>query len=103
MFGIAVWSSPAPVDGSRDRRTAPRYLPAGGGSDPSSVPRRRVRTPVAALALMLWAACGGGGGGPTGPSNPGTPVGTYPLTVTGSVTSGSTTVTNTMALTLTVN
>jgi hypothetical protein len=48
------------------------------------------------LLIALWANCGGGGGGG---GNPGTPAGTYTLTVTG--TSGS--LTRTLNLTLTVN
>ena len=55
---------------------------------------------VGILALMLSVMCGGGG---RGPSNPGTPAGNYALTVTGSVTSGSTTFQHTITLTLTVN
>ena len=57
------------------------------------------------LALAL-AACGGGssgGGGGGGQTNPGTPAGTYTLTVTGTVTSGSQTVNHNYQLTLTVS
>ena len=39
------------------------------------------------LFLASWAACGGGGGGGGGPTNPGTPLGTYTITIAG--TSGS--------------
>jgi hypothetical protein len=55
------------------------------------------------LSLSL-AGCGGGGGGggPVGPSNPGTPAGTYTLTVTGTTGSGSSLLTHTVSLTLTV-
>jgi hypothetical protein len=35
------------------------------------------------LFLALLAACGGGGGGGGGPTNPGTPTGTYTITVAG--------------------
>jgi hypothetical protein len=35
------------------------------------------------LLLALVAACGGGGGGGGGPTNPGTPVGTYTITIAG--------------------
>ena len=36
------------------------------------------------LSLALWVACGGGGGGGGGgPTNPGTPPGTYTITITG--------------------
>jgi len=49
--------------------------------------------------LLLMPACGGSSGTKTG--NPGTPAGTYTITVTG--TAGSTVVTGSPALTLTVN
>jgi hypothetical protein len=42
-----------------------------------------------ALLALSWAACGGGGGGGSGKiGSPGTPLGTYPLTVTGTYTAG---------------
>jgi hypothetical protein len=50
------------------------------------------------LFLALLAACGGGGGGGGGPTNPGTPVGTYTITVAG--TAGS--LQNSGTVTLTV-
>jgi len=53
------------------------------------------------LCALMWAACGGGAAPAS--HTPGTPAGTYPLTVTGTVTSGSTTVTQTMSLTLKVS
>jgi hypothetical protein len=61
----------------------------------------------AVLSLMLgaMAACGGGGGGGGGAppqSDPGTPSGTYTLTVTGTYGSGSTTLTHSVDLTLQV-
>ncbi len=37
VFGTVEWSVSPAVDGSRDRRTAPRYLLPGGGSNPSPV------------------------------------------------------------------
>jgi hypothetical protein len=48
------------------------------------------------------AGCGGGAthGGP--PPNPGTPAGIYPITVTGMISSGGTSVTLTITLTLNV-
>jgi hypothetical protein len=66
----------------------------------------RVGLALAALAMLTLAlaACGGGGSGtPVEPSsNPGTPQGTYTLTVTGTV-SGSTTLQHSTTLTLKVN
>jgi hypothetical protein len=73
---------------------------------------RRVRLSalaLAALALMLmaWAACGGGGSATSSVvSNPGTPAGTYALTVTGTFDSTSgqaTTLVRTQPLSLQVN
>jgi hypothetical protein len=56
-----------------------------------------------ALAFTLW-ACGGigAGGGSRLTTDPGTPVGTYDLTVTGSATSGSVTLTHSVTLELIV-
>jgi hypothetical protein len=51
-----------------------------------------------ALAVLLWASCGGSGGGQVGPSNPGTPAGTYNLTL--SAQGGN--LTHTAAVSLTV-
>jgi hypothetical protein len=73
---------------------------------------RRVRLSalaLAALALMLmaWAACGGGGSATSSVvSNPGTPAGTYALTVTGTFNSSpgqATTLVRTQPLSLQVN
>jgi hypothetical protein len=59
---------------------------------------------VALLLLMVaMAACGGSGGGSPAPqSNPGTPLGTCTLTVTGTCGSGSTTLSHSVNLTLQV-
>jgi hypothetical protein len=55
------------------------------------------------LLTLVMAACGGGGGSSgSGPTNPGTPAGTYNLTVTGTAGSGSTALSHSVALTLTV-
>jgi len=56
---------------------------------------------VAIVATGALTSCGGGSGAP--PPRPGTPVGTYNLTVTARVTSGSATLTHNTTLTLTVN
>jgi hypothetical protein len=59
---------------------------------------------LASLVLMLlWAACGGGGGGGGGGGNPGTPIGTYTLTVTGTVATGSGNLSHNLTFTLKVN
>jgi hypothetical protein len=68
--------------------------------------RRRWQTMLGVVVLLVLlaggaAACGGGGGGNGGgggTSNPGTTAGNYTITVTG--TSGSTTATGTVALTV---
>lgn len=58
---------------------------------------------VGMMALAM-AACGGGGGsGSAPPSNPGTPAGSYTLTVTGTAASGSNAVSHKVTLTLTVS
>ena len=64
--------------------------------------------PLAAglLLILALAGCGGGGGGGGGsttPSNPGTPAGTYMLTVTGTAGAGSSAVSNSVTLTLIVS
>jgi hypothetical protein len=58
---------------------------------------------VITLFVLLWASCGGRGGGTGSTGNPGTTPGTYTLTVTGTFTSGSTTLSHHVTLTLTVN
>ena len=66
--------------------------------------RTRVVLGACALAVTLWAGCGGAGGGGPGPMiNPGTPAGTYTLTVTGSSTASSTTLTHSVTLKFVVN
>jgi hypothetical protein len=64
-----------------------------------------LRLAMGFLLLFALAGCGGGGGGGgTGPTqNPGTPAGTYNLTVTGTTGSGSSALSHNVALTLTVS
>jgi hypothetical protein len=66
---------------------------------------RSTRVPLAVglLLTLALAGCGGGGGGGSGPSNPGTTPGGYILTVTGSTGSGSSTLSHSVTLTLTVS
>jgi hypothetical protein len=76
------------------------------GGEVKSSRRRRVFVPLAAGLLLAVAlvGCGGGGSSSSGPPpNPGTPAGTYNLTVTGTVGSGSAAVSHSIALTLTVS
>lgn len=71
--------------------------------------KRRRRWTCAALAactlalVLWWAGCGGTSNNSTANSDPGTPAGTYPLTVTGTATSGSTTLTHSVTLQLTIS
>ena len=59
----------------------------------------RVVLGACVLAVIWWTSCGGGGSGGPGPTtNSGTPSGTYTLTVTGSSTSGSATLSHTVTL-----
>jgi hypothetical protein len=83
---------------ARTRRAAPT---SGAASTRMSFSIAAIAAILMALALMV-PACGGGGGGTT-IHNPGTPPGTYSVTLTGTATSGSTTLTNKLELTLTVN
>lgn len=67
---------------------------------------RRRAAPVLATLLLVTAlamSCGGAGSGGTTSSNPGTPSGNYTVTVTGAITSGSTTFQQKETLTLVVN
>jgi len=70
---------------------------------PRATMRRRVAPALVAIFLMLGAiiSCGGGGSS-AGGGNPGTRAGTYTLSVTGTV-AGSTSLTHSLNLTLTVN
>jgi hypothetical protein len=67
----------------------------------------RLRPALVGIAMLVilalgMAACGGGSNSQVGNSNPGTAAGTYSLTVTGTATSGSVTVSHDVVLTLTV-
>jgi len=75
----------------------PPWLRRGlGGGWPSLV-----ALGVLALAVAYWASCGGGASAHM--TNPGTPTGTYTLTVTGSSTYNSTALTHSVTLQLVVN
>ncbi len=62
----------------------------------------RVRLALLCVLLFVTLAMPGCGGGGGGGGNPGTPAGSYSLTVTGSVTSGGPTLTHNVTLKLTV-
>lgn len=78
--------------------------PARRRPSPIALWRRCLALSAALMLILGMAACGGGGGGgsSSGGGNPGTPAGAYTLTVSGSVTEASTTVTHNMSLTLNV-
>jgi hypothetical protein len=59
---------------------------------------------VCLMMMLFWSACGGGGGG-TAMQTPGTPAGTYTLSVNATVTSATTSnnLTHSLTLSLTVN
>jgi hypothetical protein len=64
--------------------------------------RLRVAILAACMALMLAMAACGGGGSTSVTTSGGSPAGSYPLTVTGTATSGSTTLSQKVSLTMTV-
>jgi len=76
----------------------------GGGTDKADFSRIRFLTLALALMLVaaIWLPSCGGGSSTTTPPNPGTPAGTYSLTVTATMTSGATTLTHNLSLTLKV-
>jgi hypothetical protein len=55
------------------------------------------------LVVLAMTACGGGGGGGGSLANPGTPAGTYSVTVTGTMPVGSSTIIHTITLSLTIS
>ena len=96
------------------RRPPPQALPLAtlllAGSAWACLAARRAKAgwraallPLAAALLAALALAGCGRGGPAPNSNHGTPTGIYTLTVTGSVSSGSTVVTRSVTLTLNVS
>ena len=90
MLATLPWGWKLVTVGSGQRRRARRGL---------------VRVPLAGVLLLLLAgaiSCGGGASGGTTQSNPGTPTGSYSLTVTATVTSGATTLKHNLTLTLNV-
>jgi hypothetical protein len=95
-----LWTVALVVLGSLARATRGWVQPGVGRS-------RAAFVTFAALMLVMgaMAACGGGGGGggdPSPRSSSGTPPATYTLTVTGTCTSGSTNLSNSVNLTLQV-
>lgn len=101
---------------SSDRRkrrssmgVSPMHSPLSGGRGTAALrhrlwPRWKPALVVAAatlLSALLWAACGGGGGSVV--HNPGTQAGTYSLTVSGTVASGSNTLAHNITVKVTVN
>ena len=66
---------------------------------------RSIMVPLASglLLTLALAGCGGGGTSANVTPNPGTPAGTYPLTVTGTAGSGSSTLSHSVTFMLTVN
>jgi hypothetical protein len=72
------------------------------------VPARRLR-PALCMSIVVFAfaavgmGCGGGGGGGGGNHSPGTPLGSYPVTVTASSGTGNGAITHTTSFTLVVN
>jgi len=66
--------------------------------------RRKWLALLGVLALtIVWPACGGGGSSSSSSGSGGTPAGNYTVTVTGTYTSGSVTLTHSTKLTLVVN
>jgi len=75
-------------------------MPWRSWSGGRALPRRRVALGTLTLLVTLWTACGGGGSSVV--HSPGTPAGTYTLTVTATVTSNSATLKHSENLELTV-
>jgi hypothetical protein len=112
---LALMSFVAAIPQLRDRGWIPAY--AGMTRSRVSCPRRRastarirrvvpapIRLGLAGIlfGVAMWAGCGGGSSSNI-VHNAGTPKGNYNLTVAATYTSGSTTVTHNITLTLTVN
>jgi len=81
-------------------------LALAGGLTQRARPTARAALALFALVLLMGPAllsCGGGQSAMNPSTNPGTPSGTYPLTVTATFASGGTVITHNLTLTLKVN
>jgi hypothetical protein len=91
--------------GGNDVRLSPLWLLALATlSVPAAIRRRRAALSLALTMLFLlsWAACGGGSSN-NGGGHPGTPAGTYALTISGTATSSSGNLSHSITVTLNVN
>jgi hypothetical protein len=77
-------------------------LRRGRGTRSTLAPRTALALPALGMLMASLLSCGGGGGGGM-MQNPGTPAGTYNLNVAATFTSGTTTLTHNVSLTVKVN